>query len=87
MSTTVSQQHHHHMPLIASLSVAGVIAAAAAVGVAWHESGASDTHQAPSQGAPAAQSHLPSGQAMGGVDGHTPPTPPQRGGGRTQIAP
>src|SRR3954451_5678242 len=38
MSTTISTQQHHHMPLLASLSVAGIIAAAGVVGVVWHES-------------------------------------------------
>src|SRR4051794_28545845 len=37
MSTTISAQQHHHMPLLASLSVAGIIAAAGVVGVVWHE--------------------------------------------------
>jgi hypothetical protein len=53
MSATITtqqqqQQHHHRMPLIAGLSVAGVVVAAGVVGVAWHN--ASDTttqHQAP----------------------------------------
>ena len=51
MSTTISTQQSHHVPLIASLAVAGVIAAAGIVGVAVHEStsGSSDTSPAVTQ--------------------------------------
>ena len=44
MSTTISTQHHHRLPLLASLSVVGVIAAAGVVGVAIHDSTTSGTH-------------------------------------------
>jgi|SoimicmetaTmtLPB_FD_contig_31_24019122_length_427_multi_4_in_0_out_0_1 hypothetical protein len=51
MSSTISTHRPHHVPLLASLSIAGVIAAAGVVGVAWHESGTSDAH-APAQVSP-----------------------------------
>ena len=75
MSATITTQHHHRMPLIASLSVAGVIAAAGAVGVVWHESSSSTSqNQAPAPPAPTAQ-------PFGGLDGHVPPAPPPVMGG------
>jgi hypothetical protein len=43
MSSTISTHQHHQMPLLASLSVVGVIAAAGVVGVVWHESTTSGT--------------------------------------------
>ncbi len=48
MSTTISTHQPHHLPLVASLVVAGVIAATGVVGVVWHESATSSSgHPAP----------------------------------------
>ncbi len=51
MSTTINTHQPHHVPLLASLAIAGVIAAAGVVGVAWHESGTSGA-QTPAQTSP-----------------------------------
>ena len=51
MSSTISTHQPHHVPLLASLAIAGVIAAAGVVGVAWHEAGTSGA-QAPAQISP-----------------------------------
>jgi hypothetical protein len=57
MSTTISSHQSHHLPLVATLSVVGVIAAAGIVGVAVHEStsGAADQSPAVTQPRPAEQ--------------------------------
>ena len=58
MSATITTQHHHRVPLATALAVAGVIAAAGALGVAWEQSGDSTSPtQAPTLRTPTAQDY------------------------------
>jgi hypothetical protein len=87
MSATISTQPRQRMPLAASLAVAGVIAAAGALGVVWHQSGDSTAPtQAPALRAPTAQdysqyNYYHGARPWGGLDGHVPPAPPAKAQG------
>src|SRR3954470_19379049 len=97
MPATISTQPRHRTPLAASLAVAGVIAAAGALGVAWQQSGDSTApSQAPTLRTPTAQdysqyNYYHGARPWGGLDGHVPPAPPPqaRGGldGQARPAP
>jgi hypothetical protein len=97
MSATISTQPRQRMPLAASLAVAGVIAAAGALGFAWQQSSDSTAPtQAPTLRTPTAQdysqyNYYHGARPWGGLDGHVPPAPPAQGDGgvdgQTQPAP
>jgi hypothetical protein len=87
MSTAISTHKHDHLPLLATLSVVGIIAATGAVGVVWHESATSDTQDpapalTPPKGSDYRQyEHYYAGQKV--ARGHVPTT----SGGRTVDGP
>jgi hypothetical protein len=89
MSATIATRPRHRVPLAASLAVAGVIAAAGALGVAWHQSDDSAPTEAPTLRTPTAQDYSQynyhhGARPSGGLDGHVPPAP-TTSGGRVQI--
>jgi hypothetical protein len=85
--TTIATQHHRKIPRVAAICLAGGLACAGIVGVAWHAASDSTAPEHSPVLRTGSQGSTEQGHsALGGVDGHVPPArPPVESGPRVQV--
>jgi hypothetical protein len=87
MSASITTRHRQHVPVIASVAVAGVIAGANVVGVAWHQSDDSASpNQAPALRTPTWRDYAKYGYYHGPKAPGAHSFQPTTAGGRIQDA-